>query len=110
MDRFPSIPVAYGSDPELVDGRLVDRSSAGDVYVRSMWPAAKSVYPVKFQHLTEAQRAEIIAFYEAHRTSAFIFSSLDTPGDVVVVFDQQPPRFRRIGPFRYNADLRLIEV
>lgn len=110
MDRFPAIPVAYGSDPELLDGRMVDRSSAGDVYVRSMWPAVKTVYPVKFQHITAAQRAEIIAFYETHGTAPFIFSSLDTPGDVVVTFDASPPRFRRVGPFRWNGELRLLEV
>lgn len=83
IDDYPLV-CQYEPREEWLDNIARERSTAGDLWGRSLWVTKKKALTVSHKGLSLAEKQQLESFYDAHRDKFFNlrFAALETPGSV----------------------------
>jgi hypothetical protein len=112
MADFPAVPApAYTSVDAWLDPILKSRSRSGGYKGRRLQTGKKHQITLEFKTLSETERAAIQTHYDANRGLTFNFTWQDTSTTFVVAYgDDGAIPWKKIGPGRYDATIKLEEV
>jgi len=111
MADYPAFPQVAPSRPITQDGTVLERAYSGKPRLRTFWTQSRTTFSV-VHWVTEAQVAELNAFYTTNRKLAFTFDwQGDTPHTQYTVRFVGPPDIspNRGGDGEYIAKVTLVE-
>lgn len=92
MDNYPPLPQIEGNTKPAPRSGIRPRvASNGNVRLRALQSATKNDWVIDHGVLTDAQWATLLAFYNSHRTDAFILTLEKDSSTLVCVFNPDSP-------------------
>jgi len=106
---YPNFPITTKSRRTRRSGIVAERSEGGKLRKRVLYATDQFDFEV-FHYLSDAQKAELEAFYESNKKTAFNFTWID--GQTYVVQFLAEPRYTQVGEEEplWEAAVRLGTV
>ena len=106
---YPALLQTTQSRETQLTGRQLDRATNGAAKVRAFFASPKRVFSVAHSILTNAQKAQLEAFYAANATNSFDFVWAGDSATYTVVFGDADLQWESIGAF-WQITVSLLEV
>lgn len=109
MADYPSLPTAYGSDPEALNRLDIDRAEDGTARARALYTTDKRRWKIVHPLLTQAQKLSLDDHYAAHRTAVFDYAC-PVSGQTYAVLYARAPAYERIPGGWTTAKVEIEEA
>lgn len=109
MAAYPTLPTAYGSDPDVLSKLEIDRAEDGTGRARALHSTDKRKWKMEHPLLTGAQKVALDAHYSAERLNTFDYACPATNTTYSVLYARAPAYKIQPGGW-YTATVELEQA